>query len=292
MIDAIIIGLTLGCVHATVAVGFSLIYRTTGVISFAQGSFVMLGAMVTAYARDQYGFSMPVAALVGITVSGLAGLLLAGGIVVPLWRNKASPVAIILGTVLFLIVAQNLVLNFMGTPPRSLPPIVDGGQRVGSTFVSYQVMIVIGATAALAFGLDRYIGYSRTGRAMRACAADRDISTLLGIRVTRIALVVFTLTAVLGAISGILVVPLFFVSYQSAMSFNVRGFAAAIFGGISDVRAALMGGLALGTVEALIATYVSSAYLDALVVLALLVVLLVKPDGLFTRSASRSLAAS
>lgn len=284
MIDALIIGLTLGCVHATVAVGFSLIFRTTGVISFAQGSFVMVGAMVTAYASDEYNISLPIASLIGVAATGLAGLVLALAIVLPLWRHDASPLTIILGTVLFLIIVQNLVLYYMSSAPRSLPAIVDGGTRIGSTFVSYQVLIVLTMTAVIAFGLNLFIVRSNTGRAMRACAADRTISAQLGIRVTRIAILVFTLTAILGAISGILVVPLLFVSYSSAMSFNVRGFAAAILGGISDVRAALLGGLTLGVLESMIATFVSSAYLDVLVLIMLLLVLLLRPTGLYTRS--------
>lgn len=283
MIGTLIIGLTVGAVYGLVALGFSLIYRSTGLLSFAQGSFVMLGAIIAAELHDDHGWPVAAAVCVAVIVAGAAGVLLAGVVLVPIWKRGRGRLGVdsILATVLFLVIVQNLTLYWFGPNPRTLPPAIDGGTRWFGTFVSYQSLLVLCVTLVLAVAFDRFLSKSRVGRALRACAEDRNVSELLGIRITAMALLVVTVGAVLAAVGGVLLVPLQFVSYSSGAAFNLRGFVAAMLGGLSNTRAAMLGGLVLGVAEAFIARYVSSTYLDVLVLLLLIVVVLVRPGGLF-----------
>lgn len=283
MINALIVGLTNGAIYGLIAVGYSLIYRSTGLISFAQGSFVMIAAMTAAALRDRAGWSMLPAVVVAIVGCGVLGVVLAVTVLVPIWKRGRGRTGIdsILATVLFLVIAQNLTLYWLGSSPATLPPMIGGGFTLIGTFVNWQSVLVLAVTIVVALVLDVYLARARTGRALRACADNRRVSELLGIRITRMAVIVLAVGAVLAAIGGILLVPLQFVSYTSGATMNLRGFVAAMLGGLSNIRAALLGGLFLGVAESLIATYISATYLDVFVLLLLIAVILVRPTGLF-----------
>lgn len=281
MFDAVVIGVSLGCIYGLVAMGFSLVYRTTGVLSFAQGAFVMLGGITASWLATAKGLAEPLAMVGGVAIAGAAGLVLAVGVVLPLWRRNASEYVVVLGTLMFLVISENLVLNLLGSGPRSAPPITPGihldisGQRVDS-----QVLWVIAATAVLAAGLFTMLTRTRIGMAMRACAADQTASRLLGISPLRIALLAFVLAAVIGGIGGVLISTIQFSAYNVAQAYSVKGFLASVLGGLGDVRGALLGGLVVGLLEALIGIFISSTFLDLILLGLLVAVLLVMPRGL------------
>lgn len=281
MFDATTIGLSLGCVYALVAVGFSLIYRTTGVLSFAQGAFVMIGGMAGAWIADDHGAPTLVAMAFGTVIATLAGLLLAAGVVLPLWRRGASEFIVILATLVFLVICENVVLNELGSQPRSIAPLTPSLDfHVAGHRVESQILWVILATAALSGALYLLLSHTRTGAAMRACSVDQRTSRLLGISPTRVALGSFALTAALGAIGGLLVSPIQFSAYNAAQTYNIKGFLAAIIGGLGDVRGAVAGGLFVGLLEAYVGVYISSTHLDLILLGVLLAVLLLRPTGL------------
>jgi branched-chain amino acid transport system permease protein len=278
--ETLTIGISLGCVYGLVALGFSLIYRTTGVLSFAQGAFVMVGGMLGAWMVDDLGLPTGVAILGGTAAGALAGLALACLVVIPLWRRGASGFIVILSTVVFLVICENLVLNQLGSQPRSIDALTPGweidlfGQRIAS-----QVLWVLVATALISGGLYLLLMRSRFGAAMRACAVDQRTSRLLGVSPTRVAIGAFVLTASISAFAGLLVSPIQFSAYTAAQTYNIKGFLAAIIGGLGDVRGAVVGGLAVGLSEAFIGVYVSSTYLDLILLGILLAVLLLRPRG-------------
>jgi branched-chain amino acid transport system permease protein len=281
MLEALIIGLSLGCIYGLVAVGFSLIYRTTGVLSFAQGAFVMVGGMTAAWLAADAGLPTGLAMLGGVAIAGAAGLVLGGAVVLPLWRRGASEYVVILGTLMFLVISENLVLNLLGSQPRSVGAITpDWTLSIAGERVQGQVVWVLLATLLIAGGLFALLGRTRLGAAMRATATDQTASRLLGISPVRIALIAFALTAVIGGIGGVLISSIQLSAYTAAQAYSVKGFLAAVLGGLGDVRGALAGGLVVGLLEGFIGVYVSTTYLDLILLGVLVAVLLLRPGGL------------
>lgn len=286
MTEALVIGLSLGCIYGFVAMGFALIYRTTGIMNFAQGAFVMLGGMGAGYAGQEWGLPLPIAALIGIGFAVLAGLLLVTGVVLPLWRRGASEFITMLGTLLFLVASENVVLNLMGSNPRPVPRVepVFTWQVLGIRVDSQAIWIVL-AALIISVALGLFISRTPTGMAMRAVATDQAVARSLGIKPERVAIVVFLVAALIGGIGGVLVAPLQFAAWNAAHVYNIKGFIAAVIGGVLDVRTAFLGGVLVGLLQSLIVTYASSTYLDVILLGVLLVLLLLRPSGIFGRAA-------
>ncbi|MET7399347.1 branched-chain amino acid ABC transporter permease [Dactylosporangium sp. NPDC005572] len=285
MINTLAIGLSLGCVYGFVAVGFALIYRTTGVMNFGQGAFVMLGGMGAGYAGQEWGLPLAVSALIGVCFAVIGGLVLVLTVVLPLWKRGAGDLITMLGTLLFLVASENLVLNLMGSDPRPVPPIPPhftlsaAGLRIDS-----QSLWIVAAAVVVSAGLGAFIAKTPTGVAMRAVATDQNVARLMGVNPARIAVVVFAAAALIGGIGGVLVAPLQFAAWNAAHLYNIKGFVAAVVGGVLDVRTAFLGGLVVGVAEAFILTYASSSYLDVILLGFLLLLLLLRPGGLFGRA--------
>lgn len=283
--NALIIGLSLGVVYGFVAIGFSLIYRTTGVMNFAQGASVMLGGMGAGYVGQAWGLPLWAAALIGIALALVAGLLLVLAVVLPLWKRGASDFITMLGTLLFLVAAENVILNTMGSDPRPVPRIDPqftlqlGGLRIDS-----QSIWIILVAIVVSVGLGLFISRTSTGVAMRAVATDKKVARLMGVNPAKVAIVTFALAALVGGIGGVLVAPLQFAAWNAAHAYNIKGFIAAVVGGVLDVRTAFLGGIVIGVLEAFIVTYASSTYLDVLLLGVLLVLLLLRPSGIFGRA--------
>lgn len=283
MVDVLTIGISLGCVYALVAIGFTLIYATTGVVNFAQGTFVMAAGMTTSWLLTSQGWTLVPALLVGIVVAVLVGIVLAIAIVIPLWQRGASEFITILGTLMFLVLTENIALNLLGSSPRSVPPLTEGAAlRIAGRTVPGQTFWVIGSALVLGFLLTMFLRRRRIGMAMRASSIDQTTSRLLGISPYRIAVLAFALSALIGGIGGVLIAPLQFTSYNIATAYSVKGFLAAIIGGLGDIRGAVLGGVLVGLFEASVSIYVSSYYLNVFVMGALVLVLLVRPRGIFS----------
>lgn len=284
MINTLLIGVSLGCIYGFVAMGFSLIYRTTGVMNFAQGAFVMLGGVGAGYSAQEWGWGWIPSALFGVAVSTAAGLVLCVGVVMPLWRRKAGAFVTILGTLLFLVAAENIVLNLVGSDPVEVGRVLPVGRiTVGGVGFDSQALLIIAVTVVIAIGLNLALKRTRLGLAMRAVSTSQETARLLGISPRRIALTAFVITAVIAAIGGLLIAPLQFAAWNVAQAYNIKGFIAAVLGGLVDVRTALLGGLVVGVGEALIGVYVSTTYLDVALLGVLLLLLFLRPTGLFAR---------
>lgn len=276
------IGLSLGCVYGLVAIGFTLIYATTGVINFAQGTFVMVAGVVAATASFQWQWPLAAALAAGVAAAMLAGVALAVGIVIPLWRRGASEFTTILGTLMFLVLAENVVLNVVGSGPLSVPPITGEFElRIAGKAIQSQMLWVVISLILLAIVLTLFLTRRRLGMAMRACSFDKTTSRLLGISPYRVAIVAFALSALIGGIGGVLIAPLQFTSYSIASAYSVKGFLGAVVGGLGNIKGAILGGILVGFFEAIIGTYVSSSYLDVFVLGILVAVLLIRPKGIF-----------
>ena len=271
-------GLTAGSIYALVALGFSIIFNASKVINFAQGEFVMLGGMAAA-SMTAAGAPLALALPAAIVLAAAVGLLLEKLAIERAARADVTTLIII--TIGASILLRGLAQLVWGKGIRALPPL-SGEQPIalGGATVLPQSLWVLGATLAIVAGLSWFFGRTRLGRAMLATAHNRLAAQLVGIDVRLVLFASFGLAAALGAVAGVLIAPITFTSYDAGTMLGLKGFAAAILGGLGSFHGAIAGGLVLGLLESLGAGFVSSAYKDAIAFVVILAVLFVRPDGL------------
>ena len=273
-------GLGIGAVYALVALGFVLIFRATNVVNFAQGEFAMVGAyMMVVLAVDlkwPYGWAF-LAAMGGMA---LLGVLFNLGVYYPLRHRTFLPVIIAtIGASIFL---ANSVLALYGPQPQVLPPMFESqGIQVGPVFLDTQYLLILAVTLVLVAFNFWFFERTMLGKKLQATSQDKEMASLLGIRVSAMIMLTFVYSALLAGAAGILVAPILFVSIQMGSTIALKAFAATIIGGFGDIKGAVIGGLALGVIETFGAAYVSVPYKDGFAFLVLVAFLIFRPQGLF-----------
>ena len=273
-------GLILGSIYALISLGFNVIYRTTGVINFAQGEFVMLGGVATGWAYHSLSLSIPWAILIGMAVATCAGVLVDLLAIRPL--RAASPVILVIITIGASIVLQAAAALIWGTQPYYLPVVREGSLPFAQVNVSYQSLLIVAVVTVCIVLLSLFFRCTTLGMAMKACAENRDAARLCGVHTGRISTLTFALSALLGGIGGILVTPLLSMSFDNGTMLGLKGFAAAILGGIGNPVGGVVGGLLMGVLEQY-ATWFSSVYKDTLALAVVVIILLLRPRGLLTK---------
>jgi len=273
-------GIGVGSIYALVALGFVLIYRATNVVNFAQGDFAMLGAFSMVVLSIDWGLPYWVSILLTLGVLVIFGAVFNLGVYYPL-RNR-SFLSVIISTIGASILLENGVLAAYGPRPQSLPAVFLGqGLSIGDVFLDSQYLLIIAVTLLMvAF---QFFFFERTflGKKLQAVSQDKEMAALLGISVGSMIMVTFVYSATLGGLAGILVAPILFVSVGMGSTIALKAFAASIIGGFGDVTGAILGGLVLGVIETFGAAYISVPYKDAFAFLALFVILLFRPQGIF-----------
>jgi branched-chain amino acid transport system permease protein len=277
----LISGLTVGAVYALVALGFTLIYNASGVVNFAQGEFVMLGGMVTVFTAAA-GVPLPLAALVAVCVAVVIGLLLHRLAIEP--ARGASAVTLIIITIGASILLRGIAAIIFDKQFHKLPAFTGETpvDMLGAA-VQPQSFWVLGGAAVVVLALYVFLEHTVLGKAVLATAANRLAARLVGINTTTIMALAFGGSAAIGAVAGILVTPITLTSYDVGTLLALKGFAAAMLGGMGNPVGAVVGGLLLGLLEAFGAGYLSSTYKDAFAFLVILIVLFAAPQGLFGR---------
>jgi branched-chain amino acid transport system permease protein len=272
-------GLTVGAIYALVALGFTLIYNASDIINFAQGEFVMLGGMITVF-MVLAGIPLPLAALVAVVVTTCVGLALHRFAVEP--ARGASPVVLIMITIGASVFLRGVAQIVFDKRFHSLPPLfgADPIQLGGAAILPQSFVVLVGATVIVIL-LWLFVERTLLGKAVIATAANRLAARLIGIDTRRIVDFSFAVSAAIGATAGILITPITLTSYDVGTLLALKGFAAAMLGGIGSPLGAVVGGLLIGMIEALSAGYISSSYKDAAAFLIILIVLVFMPQGLF-----------
>jgi branched-chain amino acid transport system permease protein len=274
-------GLTVGAIYALVALGFTLIYNASDVINFAQGEFVMLGGMSTVFLALA-GVPLPLAALMAVIGTVAVGFALHRFAIEP--ARDASAVALIMITIGASIFIRGGAQVVFDKRFHSLPHLFGTDPiRVGGATILPQSLVVLAGAAAIVILLWLFIDRTLVGKALIATAANRLAARLVGIDTKRIVGLSFALSAAIGAVAGILITPLTLTSYDVGILLALKGFAAAMLGGIGSALGAVVGGLLLGMLEAFGAGYISSKYKDAIAFLVILAVLFAMPQGLLGR---------
>ena len=277
-------GLTVGAIYALVALGFAIIYNASHVINFAQGEFVMIGGMASA-GFIEAGLGLPLAAVLSVGLATLVGIALEKFAVE---RARGAPVV----TLIIITIGASILLRGLATLvwDKKIHPLPGfGGEQpiafMGATLMP-QVLWVLGVSAVALALVWWFFNRTLTGKAMLAVSHNALAARLMGISVRRVLLASFALSAALGALAGLLIAPISFTSWDVGVMLGLKGFAAAILGGLGSGPGAVAGGLALGLVESLGAGYLSSAYKDVFAFLIILAALVFLPDGLFGRRAA------
>ncbi len=284
-------GLRGGSIYALIALGFVVIHSVTGIINFAQGEFVMLGAMlgVTVYHSELALLSplSPAARMALAVLLAVAGTTLVGAVMERLTihpARRAPVVTLIIITVGATIAIRALALILWGTRPYYVPAfstlqMEDATLRFAGLIVKGQSFWIWGSVvlvlAALAFFLERTL----LGKALRACAVNRQAAQIMGISPSRMSLLAFSLAAALGAVGGMVLAPATRPTYDMGLMLGLKGFVAAIMGGLLSAPGAVIGGLVLGVLENVGAGVTSAGYKEVIVFVILVLILLTRPHG-------------
>jgi branched-chain amino acid transport system permease protein len=273
-------GITSGSMYAIIAIGFNIIYNTTGIINFAQGEFLVLGGMIGISLSSFLPLPLAIAAAVIIT-TGVGALI---DFLFIRWLKSPSVLRLVIITIGVSILIREAMLHIWDEKVRTLRYFT--GTEVSSikilgAYISPQVLWVLGISAVIVVGLNLFFRLTLVGRAMRACADNRTAARLCGIRAKRMVTFSFMLSAAIGALAGCVISPITQTQYNMGASLAIKGFTVAILGGLGNSTAAVIAGLILGLLEAFSIAVLPLAYIDAVSIAVLLVILFFRPSGLF-----------
>ena len=284
LLQFLLSGVTVGAVYALVALGFTIIYNASDVVNFAQGEFVMLGGMITVMAYTARA-PLPLAALLAVVVTAALGVAMNKLAIEPArGAPVVSLVIITIGVSIFIRGASQLVFGkqihtfpaFSGDDPLHI---------LGATILPQSLWVIAGSVAVF-IGLWLFFTRTLLGRAVLATSNNRLAAQLVGINTPFVMTLSFAMSAGIGALAGVLVTPITMTSYDVGLAFALKGFAAAMLGGMGNPKGALVGGFVLGVLEGLTAGYISSQYKDAAAFIVILAVLFFLPQGLFGRKST------
>jgi len=285
LLSSLLAGLGLGSMYGLMALGFHVTYAVSGTVNFAQGSSMMLGAVLTFTFAQTLGWPMLPAVLLALLLCALYGLVVEVLAVRPFASRGSN--AWLIATVALGIVLDNVVLFTFGKEPRSLPsPLAVSPMSVGGVGLGvYPLQLVIPLVGlALAAALHAVQRRTRWGVAMLAVVQNRDASRLMGIPIRRVVALAFAMSALFAGVAGVLIAPLFNVNADMGTLFGLKAFAVAILGGIGSAWGVMLAGLLFGMLEALITATLGSGYTQILSFSLVIVVLALRPNGLFGRA--------
>lgn len=272
-------GLTVGSIYALIALGFVVMLNATALLNFSQGQFVMLGGIMASILVLQHGWSMPLAIVATIAfVAALSGVCQRIFVMRARGTDRISKELVTLGVG---IVIESVVLLVWGADAFSLPYF--SGQAaltVGPATLPTQALWIMGVSLLAMAALVAFYRWTIHGQAMLATAMNREAAALVGIRPSTIATLSFVVGGGLGALGGALIVPLVPMSFNVGLLMSVKGFAALVVGGMGSIPGAIVGGLAIGLLESFSAGMLSSVFKEIVPMSLIIVMLLLRPQGL------------
>ena len=282
--SALITGLGLGSMYGLLALGFHVTYAVSATVNFAQGSSMMLGAVLTYTFAVRLGWPLPLAAALALALCALYGMLVELLAVRPFAKRGSN--AWLMATVALGIVADNTVLFTFGKEPRGFQmPWATGSFEVAGITLSPLHVVIPVAGLLLAAALNIFSTRTRAGKAMLAVVQNPDAARLMGINVQATILGAYALSTVFAGAAGVLIAPLFNVNADMGTLFGLKAFAVAILGGISSAWGVMLAGILFGCIEALITALLGSTYTQILTFGLVIVALAAMPTGLFGRAA-------
>ncbi len=280
ILQYLVTGVSIGCIYGMVAIGFNIIYNSTGIINFAQGEFVMLGGMVMITLTTGAGVPVFIAFFLTTLIVALIGGVFERLAINPV--KDAGVLKLIIITIGGSIVMKGIAMFIWGKETYLLPHF--SGETpisLGSATILPQTLWILGIMGVTVTLLTLFFRYTLLGKAMRACSANRVAALLVGVDVRRMVFFSFVLSAGIGAIAGIIIAPISMMDYNRGFMLALKGFSAAVLGGLGNSTGAVIAGFMIGILESLGAGLISSGYKDAIALLVLLIILYARPSGLF-----------
>jgi len=281
-------GITIGSIYAMVALGFLIIYNATGIVNFAQGEFLMLGGMIAVTCHET--LHLPMMLTFGISVLAVTaiGALFELVCIHPL--KNPSVLGLIMITVAGSILIRGGAMFLWGKEEHGIPTF-SGSEPISilGASITPQALWILGIMCAVLVVLFLVFKYTLVGKAMRAVAANQTAAHLVGIPVRRIVLFSFAISAGIGGIAGVILTPVTLMSFDRGTPLALKGFCAAVVGGLGNPVGAVVAGLSIGVIESYGTGLISSHYKDVFALAILLLVLFIKPSGLFTKSGEAGL---
>ncbi|MDA7948203.1 MAG: branched-chain amino acid ABC transporter permease [Hyphomicrobiaceae bacterium] len=283
IVSSIITGLGLGSMYGLLALGFYITYSVSQTVNFAQGSSMMLGAVICYSVGVTHGWPMPLAMAVALLVCAGWGWIVERFVVRPFASRGSN--SWLMATVAAGIVLENVVLFTFGKEPRSLPsPLAQEPILIGDLGIYPLQFLIPVVGLAIAFGLHIVSKRTKLGKAQLAVVQNPDAARLLGIDVKRAIVGAFMVSTVFAGVAGILIAPLFNVASDMGTLFGIKAFAVAIIGGIMSPWGVMIAGLAYGVVEALVTATLGSVYTQIMTFALVIVVLAAMPNGIFGKA--------
>ncbi|WP_320169486.1 branched-chain amino acid ABC transporter permease [Maridesulfovibrio sp.] len=286
ILQDIISGILMGSIYGLIALGLTLVFGVLKVINFAHGSFLMVGMYVSYWAVALTGLHPYLALCIVVPVMFFFGYYLQNFLIKPIFvaeKDVREPTTVIIVTTGVWYMLDNLTLLLFGPDYRALAPNPLKGQMLefGEIFISVPklcgFLISIGTAVALYIFLQK----TRTGRAIRATSLDRDAASLMGINQWKIFNVAFGIGTAIAGISGVVLTPFYNVYPTVGVPFDVKSFVIVVLGGLGSIPGAIIGGIIIGLIESIGPMFMTSTWTEAIVYMLFLLVLFVKPSGLF-----------
>lgn len=292
-LQQLINGLTVGGVYALIALGYTMVYGILTLINFAHGEIYMIGAyagiiflgLFTAagLASKSLALSIVLTFVLSVALTSAYGFTVEKLAYKPLRKApRLSPLISAIGISIFL---QNFVMLSQGATDKIFPAVfgLSGVQMLGAR-ITYMQVFILAVSSSIMLALHLFVTKTRLGKAMRATAQDRDMASLVGINVDSVISLTFVIGSALAAVAGVMIAMHYgLVNYFIGYSAGIKAFTAAVLGGIGSIPGAMAGGILLGLVESFGASYISSEYKDAYAFIILIIILIIKPTGLFGR---------
>ncbi|BCH26534.1 branched-chain amino acid ABC transporter permease [Mesorhizobium sp. L-8-10] len=287
-LQVLLSGLATGSIYALVAIGFTLVWQAAQTVNFAQGEFVMLPAFFVLIGVGYFGMPLWIALLFGLALSMLVlGVLFKKLIVEPILPHGG--ITLIIATMALGILLRESVKEFYAAEAQPFPAMFPSDPiGVFGAVVSLQDLLNLAISLCIVVGLTLFLNRSRTGRCMQATAQNPAVAEILGVNVKRMVLYTFIINAALAALASFLITPVYLAKFSNGETLGLIAFIAAIVGGFNQIRGALVGGLLIGVLDNLTATYVTAQYRAALPLVLLIVIILVRPQGIMGTSEGRA----
>ena len=283
LVQQILNGLTNGSLYALMAVGVTMVYKSLGMLNFAHGDIMMIGTFIC---LTLINLNLPILAALLIAVIGTAIIGFALERLVLRQVEFSSFINLLIATVGISYIFRNGAMVIFGTNPQKFPSLFSQTPfNIGGFMVTPQSLGIIAVSLLLIVALHLFFTKVKVGKCMELASSNAESAAMMGINVSHMRFLTFGISAGLACIAGVLIAPLTYARPDMSASIGLKAFAAAILGGIGN----LFGGLILGIVEALGATYISSAYRDAFSFLVLFIVLFLKPTGLLNKKIENKL---
>ena len=289
LLNLVVPGLTAGAIYALLAMGYNVIFATTGVLNFAHGEMFMVGTMAGVFFYASLGWPVIPALLATLVVTGALGVLEERFAIRPATKRGHSAMGWVLSSLGVAIVLRSGFALMMGPDFRAFPDVFSrDSMDIGGVLIAPRQIALVALALLVGLALDRFYRRTTLGRALGAVAQDTEAAALRGLPVANLSALSFAIGSALAGLTGFMAGPIVGAFPTVGFAFALKGFVAAAVGGIPEIRGAIIGGLALGVIESIGGDLFGAGYRDAVVFATLLVILAVKPAGLFGRGNVRA----